>query len=239
MVQPIFWKTDSTFVSEFLSSTCRGIPATSKHSLLDYWAFAQHWHSTVTILLQSSLFTRLVTSSAWSLAKLSLNLCMVLLSSVILFCNDRTIGMSSLFSILSKASSVSCDMVDIVARWRSCWKVRTLHQDSDVLWSLIYFLIWSFFLLRLLCISINLPYTHVCNTVVTSCYLELLDKLQKRKCRIVDPSLAASLEPLARCRNVARWSLFYRYYFGRWSSELAQLVPLPFPQGRSTHYSDR
>ena len=33
-------------------------------------------------------------------------------------------------------------------------------------------------------------------------------------------SLAASLEPLAR-RNVAILSLFYRYYFGRCSSELA------------------
>ena len=36
-----------------------------------------------------------------------------------------------------------------------------------------------------------------------SCNLELLDKLQKRICRIVDPSLAASLEPLAHRRNVA------------------------------------
>ena len=61
-----------------------------------------------------------------------------------------------------------------------------------------------------------------------SCYLDLLDKLQKQICRIVGPSLAASLEPLAHCRNVASLSLFYRYYFGRCSSELAQLVPLPF-----------
>ena len=30
-----------------------------------------------------------------------------------------------------------------------------------------------------------------------SCYLELLDKLQKWICRTVGPSLAASLEPLA------------------------------------------
>ena len=72
-----------------------------------------------------------------------------------------------------------------------------------------------------------------------SCYLELLDKQQKRICRIVGPSLAASLEPLAHCRNVASLSLFYRYYFGRCSSELAQLVPLPFSWGRSTCYSDR
>ena len=71
-----------------------------------------------------------------------------------------------------------------------------------------------------------------------SCYLELLDKLQKRICRTVGPSFAAS-EPLAHRRNVARLSLFYRYYFGRCSSELAQLVPLPYSRGRSTRYSDR
>ena len=72
-----------------------------------------------------------------------------------------------------------------------------------------------------------------------SCYLELLDKLQKRICRTVGPSLAASLEPLAHRQNVASLSLFYRYYFGRCSSELAQLVPLPYSRGRSTRYSDR
>ena len=74
---------------------------------------------------------------------------------------------------------------------------------------------------------------------VPSCYLDLLDKLQKRICRIVDPSLATSLEPLAHRRNVASLSLFYRYYFGRCSSELAQVVPLPFSRRRSTRYSDR
>ena len=72
-----------------------------------------------------------------------------------------------------------------------------------------------------------------------SCYLDLLDKLQKRICRIVGPLLAASLEPLAHLRNVASLSLFYTYYFGRCSSELAQLVPLPFSRGRSTRYFDR
>ena len=67
-----------------------------------------------------------------------------------------------------------------------------------------------------------------------SCYLELLDKLEKRICRTVGPSLAASLEPLAHRRNLASLSLFYRYYFGRCSSELAELVPLPY-----SRYSDR
>ena len=44
-----------------------------------------------------------------------------------------------------------------------------------------------------------------------SCYLELLDKLQKRICRIVGPLLVASLEPLAHRRTVASLSLFHRY----------------------------
>ena len=49
---------------------------------------------------------------------------------------------------------------------------------------------------------------------------------------IVIVTLGASLQPLASL------SLFYRYYFGRYSSELAQLVPLPYSRGRSTRYSD-
>ena len=72
-----------------------------------------------------------------------------------------------------------------------------------------------------------------------SCYLEFLDRLQKRICRTVGPSLAASVELLAHCRNVASLSLLYRYYFGSCSSELAQLVPLLFSRGRFTRYSDR
>ena len=53
-----------------------------------------------------------------------------------------------------------------------------------------------------------------------SCYFQLLDKLQKQIGRTVGPSL------------------FYRYYFGRCSSQMAQLVPLPFSRRRSTCYSD-
>ena len=48
-------------------------------------------------------------------------------------------------------------------------------------------------------------------TGTPSCYLELLDKLQKRIYRTVGPSLAAYLKPLAHRRNVASLSLFYRY----------------------------
>ena len=44
--------------------------------------------------------------------------------------------------------------------------------------------------------------------------------------------------PLAHCRRKASLSLL-RYYFGRCSSELAQLVPLPYSQGWSSRYSGR
>ena len=44
----------------------------------------------------------------------------------------------------------------------------------------------------------------------------------------VDPTIAASLEPMAKCQNVASLSLFYRYNFGRSSSKLAELVPFPY-----------
>ena len=49
------------------------------------------------------------------------------------------------------------------------------------------------------------PYMECCCHVwagAPSCYLELLDKLQKWICRTVGPTLAASLEPLAYRRNV-------------------------------------
>ena len=78
------------------------------------------------------------------------------------------------------------------------------------------------------------PYMEYCCHV-----LELLDKLPKQICRTVGLSLAASLEPLAHRRNVATLRLFYRYYFGRCSSEVAQLVRLPFSQVRSIRYFDR
>ena len=84
------------------------------------------------------------------------------------------------------------------------------------------------------------PYIEYCCHVwaaAPSCYLELLaTKTNMQDCW---SWLAASLEPLAHRRNVVSLSLFYRYYFGRCSSELAQLVPLPFSRGRSTRYSDR
>ena len=70
-----------------------------------------------------------------------------------------------------------------------------------------------------------------------SCYLELLDKLQKRICKTVGPWLATSLEPLAHRQNVGSVSFLW-YYFCRCSSEPAQLVALAYSWGRSNCYSD-
>ena len=69
-----------------------------------------------------------------------------------------------------------------------------------------------------------------------SCYLELLDKLQKRICRTVSLHLLPlwTIGSLLKCR-----SLYHRHYFGRSLSELAELAPLPYFQGRSTCYSDK
>ena len=58
-------------------------------------------------------------------------------------------------------------------------------------------------------------------------------------CRTFGPSIAASLESLAQCGNLVSLILFYRYYSGRYSSELVQLVPVAFSRGRSTYYVDR
>ena len=60
-----------------------------------------------------------------------------------------------------------------------------------------------------------------------SCYLNILDKLQKQVCRTVGPTLGAFLEPLDHRRNVARCS-----------SELAELVRLTYSRLRSTCYSN-
>ena len=97
-----------------------------------------------------------------------------------------------------------------------------------------WFILWSFFFLRLPYVSIKLHHTPMygillsCLSWCSCCYLESLDKLQKRICKTVGLSLAASLEPLAHCRSVAKLSLFYRYYSSRSSSEPAVLVQLPY-----------
>ena len=79
-------------------------------------------------------------------------------------------------------------------------------------------LLWSFFLLKFLCVSINLLYGHAWNTVVVSGLVLLVATWDYRA---AGSSLATSLELLVNRWNVASLSLFYRYYFCICLSELA------------------
>ena len=95
------------------------------------------------------------------------------------------------------------------------------------------------------CIPINLLYTHAWDTVVTSGLVPLVPtwncyiSYKNRYAGLSVLHLLPLLNPWLIVKNVARLSIFYMYYFGRCSSELPQLVPLPFSWRSSTRYSDR
>ena len=59
--------------------------------------------------------------------------------------------------------------------------------------------------------------------------------MNQRAIRLIsDPSLTSTLDPLSLRRKVASLSLFYRYYFGHCSDELAACIPPPMARPRST-----
>ena len=88
-----------------------------------------------------------------------------------------------------------------------------------------WFIQYSFFLQRLPCISINLPYNLAWNTVVIfglsllpatwNCLISYKNGYAGLLVLHVPP---ASPKPLAHRANVVSLSLFYRHYFGRYSS---------------------
>ena len=90
---------------------------------------------------------------------------------------------------LRKNHLLRCWVQPFLLNWIGCFHITTSISKTASK-KIGAFVLWSLFLLRLLCISINLPYA-------------------------------------------------YRYYFGSYSSEMAELVPLLFSWGRSTRYSDR
>ena len=69
----------------------------------------------------------------------------------------------------------------------------------------------------------------------SSPYTYLLDRVESKAIRLIsDPFLTSTLDPLSLCRKVASLSLFYRYYFGHCSDELAACIPPPMARPRST-----
>jgi hypothetical protein len=85
--------------------------------------------------------------------------------------------------------------------------------------------------------------------------IALLDRIQKRVCKLIGPQLSLKLEPLSHRRDVSSLSLLYRYQNGLCSSQLHKAVPplkqhrrqlrsaetnhkvtLEVPRCRTTHY---
>ena len=99
------------------------------------------------------------------------------------------------------------------------------------------FTLWFFFL-TLGFISIDLPFSFAWNTAFMSGLGLLIaawwvDKLKKHACRAVGPALAACFEPLIHYWNATSLSLFYSYFFGNYSFELAEIANASW---RSTQY---
>ena len=69
--------------------------------------------------------------------------------------------------------------------------------------------------------------------------LDLLDRVQKQVVSLVGSGMSADLQALSHRRGVASLSLFYKYYYGKCSSELADLVPPKRATVRSTRFSER
>ena len=68
-----------------------------------------------------------------------------------------------------------------------------------------------------------------------SSYTYLLDRVESKAIRLIgDASVTSSLDSLSLRRKVASLSLFYRYYFGHCSGELAGCIPPPLARPRNT-----
>ena len=77
---------------------------------------------------------------------------------------------SDLWQHLELASELECDLRDTVnwgMEWLGVLTLYLLLKLSPIKLEL-YLVLWDFFLLRLLCISMNLSYAHVWNIIVTS-----------------------------------------------------------------------
>ena len=116
ILQPNFSRTDSTLPYKSFCSTSLGIPTTSKHSLLEYWALVHHWRSMFASLLDNSEFTSFVTKrSGCKILNLLFNLRISSNTSALLAdiwdCIASTITIKSFSSSLSKFSSVHDDLV--------------------------------------------------------------------------------------------------------------------------------
>ena len=87
-----------------------------------------------------------------------------------------------------------------------------------------------------LCAGFIRPCLEYCSHILgSSPYTSLLDRVKSKAIRLIFYlSLTSTLDPLSLRRKVASLSLFYCYYFGHCSEELAACIPSPMAQPRST-----
>ena len=81
--------------------------------------------------------------------------------------------------------------------------------------------------------------SHIWGGAPRSHQLDLLHRMQKRVVSLVGSGLSSDLQALSHRRDVASLSLFYKYYYGKYSSELADLVPPKGVTVRSTRFSEQ
>ncbi len=71
-----------------------------------------------------------------------------------------------------------------------------------------------------------------------STHTALLNMVEAKAFRLIDsPPLTDCLQSLNHRRNVASLSIFYRYFHGYCSSEVAKCMPPPLPRSRCTRLS--
>ena len=65
--------------------------------------------------------------------------------------------------------------------------------------------------------------------------IALLNRVESKAFRLINSSpLTDCLQPLSHCLNVASLALFYRYFHGNCSSDLANCMPPLLPRPRCT-----
>ena len=165
-------------------------------------------------------------------------------------------GNALLFSMLEKKKVVLCDQtnssvaIDVkidgsFLEEKSCIKMLGISLSSKMDWSLTlpllpklpprkldsWFVLWKFFLLRLLLVSINMPGL-VLLPVSSTCQ-------RNNKNRYVGWLVTNVLAFGSWMKCLTSFILFYMYYFGICSYKLAEMFSLHHSCGRFTCYSNR
>ena len=81
--------------------------------------------------------------------------------------------------------------------------------------------------------------SHILGGAPKSHGFDLLDRVQKRVVSLVGCGLTSDCQALSHRRNVASLNLLYKYYYGKCSTELVNLVPLKHVTVRSTCFSEQ